>query len=495
MRFRWNQREYRVDSLDQFSFSVIAAELAEIGVDGAVHEGAFQSNGKVAGIRFRVRSVDGDKVVCGFFDLPLAVRDSLQAMMVQRSRSPHADVLQTMSYDELALGTAQKTGIVDPPFWLARSSRNKAVATTLLIGVIVSALAWVVWLVRSQSTITVVNGVMAGNYQPIEAPRDGKLAALFVAVGTTIKPGQVVGTIALLADEREVALSRAKLVRAEADLAAYRREAKEAQATLGFAVNQLRTRRAVALAGEARAAADLKFAESKVARFVRLSSSGFVKRADLEEAVALRDRGAADVRAQRATVADIAMAEQAAAAGVVVYDDRISSPTSEVQTKVALAASLVGELRATLEQLTAKAKPENLIAPAGGTVFAIYHRPGDVLKVADDVIAISRDDVSWATGQIPGDRALYVKPGQPVEIDIPSYGITAIGVVDGIGHRALHGRDGYTADFRGEPGDVPVRIALKNVTKPLPSGLRLNMTIRLRDYTKDIRQWAASVTP
>ena len=31
-------------------------------------------------------------------------------------------------------------------------------------------------------TITVVNGVMAGNYQPVEAPRDGKLAALFVAV-------------------------------------------------------------------------------------------------------------------------------------------------------------------------------------------------------------------------------------------------------------------------------------------------------------------------
>ncbi len=495
MWLRWRQKEYPVDSLDQYSFTVTVPELSAMDIDGAVHEGQVETNGKVADIRFRVRSVDGDKVVCSFFDLPLAVRDSLQAMTTERDRSPHADALQTMSYDELALGNVRKNAVPDSPFLIARASVNKVLAATLLVGVIVSMLVWVVWLVRSQSTITIVNSVMAGNYQPVEAQRDGRLAALNVEVGAKIKPGQVLGSIAILADEREIALHRAKLARAEADLEAFRREAQQAQATLSFAVNQLRTRRAVAQAGEARAAADLKLAESKLARFMQLSLGGFAKRADLDEAIALRDRGAADVRAQRATVADIAMAERAAAAGVVVYDDRITSPTSEVQTKVALAASLVSELRATLDNLTAKAKPDTLIAPAGGMVFAIYHRPGDVLKAADDVIAISRDDVSWATGQIPSDRAIYVKPGQPVEIEIPSYGITAIGVIDGIGHRALHGRDGYTADFRGDPGDVPVRVALKNVTMPLPSGLRLNMTIRLRDYVKEMRQWAKGFVP
>ena len=492
MFLRWRDGEYPVDRLDQFSFFVTAPELAKLGTNGAVHEGRIESDGTVADIQFRVRTIDGDTVVCGYVDLQTSIRDRLELMLVERARSPHTDALQTMSYDELALGKTSKGTVAEGSFWAVRSARNQTLAAALLLGVIVSALAWLVWVVRSQSTINVVNGVMAGNYQPVEAPRDGRLAELRVTVGSKIKAGERIGSITILADEREAATVRAKLARAEADLAAYRREVGEAETALRYATQRLQTRRAVALAGEARAAADVKVAESKVKRLKRLLSGGFAKHSDLEEAIAMRDRGLAELRAQRATVTDIAMAERAAQAEVIVYDDRVVNPMAEVRTKVELAAAQVAELRATLALLTAKAKPEELIAPVDGTVFAIYRQAGEILKAADDVIAINRDAVSWATGQVPASQATYVRPGQPVDIDIPSYGIIAAGIVEGIGHRAVHGRDRYSADFRGNPFDVPVRIAIRGVRRPLPSGLRLNMTIRLRDHAKDIREWFAS---
>ena len=174
---------------------------------------------------------------------------------------------------------------------------------------------------------------------------------------------------------------------------------------------------------------------------------------------------------------------------MIIQDGRIINPMSIIRTKTAMALSALEELQSTRELLIVKARTAELLAPSAGTVYAVYRRPGEILKLAEEAMAISRDGESWATGHVPAASAPNIKPGQPVEIEIPSFGVTTKGIVQGIGHRAVYGRGGYTADFRGGPLDVPVRVAINHTSTPIPSGLRLEMTIRTRDFLKDFKHW------
>ena len=510
----WNEETYAVNALDNFTFRVFSPALAARGGEASpadIYKGEVRSADKNVAIQFRIREIEGDQVICGFYDLPIAKRERL-VKMAETAPLSETDDLQSLSYDELAAGnvsgsagqskTGNNTAGTSPDGVTDNPSRllSRVDQATMKNGIVVAALAgtmllivgWLTMVGLSQSTISVSNSVMAGNYQPVNTPLEGKMLDLQVAVGDQVRAGQIVATVSNPSVAHELGLVDAQISRAKRELTAYQRQSTETKAMLNIARKTLRTKRAVAIAVKDRIKGDLRGAQSKLSRLSRLRRSKRVRMGEYEEALALRDRWAAELAGQDAVIEGIVLAEKAAAHDVIVREERIINPMSEIRTKIEIASSLIGEFEEKRGLLTAKSKPTELVAPSSGTVFAIYRRPGEVLKLADEAIAISRDGTSWATGHVPSDVAANIKPGQLVEIEIPSFDFMTTGVVEAIGHRAVHGRGGYTADFRSSPFDVPIRVALDHMDKPIPSGLRLNMTIRVRDRLKELRNWVGS---
>ena len=488
---RWGEAEYSVDSIDQYTFSVSSYELAGLyagPVGSAIHDGAIRGVDETIEFQFRIRNTDGDQVRCSFFDLPISTRDRL-GLLIERSHSPETDALQSLSYDDLALGnTDEAPEVKSLPTKNSSTLRNTIVSIMLAASMIV-ILSWVLMVVRSQSTISVTNSVMMGNYQAVNTPLEGKLLDLRVAVGDRVEAGQALATISNPVVKQELQVVETKISRAQRDLDVYRRQSREINSMMKVARLMLQKRLGAEIAIKTRIKADLRAARSQLKRMEWLRRKRYAKEEKYQEARALRDRWVAELKSQSTVIEGIALAEQAAAKNVIVNDARITNPMSDIRTKIDLTQSMIEELKETRDLYSGKAKPVELIAPSSGTIFAVYRRPGEVLKHAEEAVAISRDGKSWAIGHVLAEVAANIRPGQPVEIEIPSYDITATGVVEGIGHRAVYGRGGYTADFRGGAFDVPIRVAIEQTDKPIPSGLRLNMTIRVKDHLMELRNW------
>ena len=93
---------------------------------------------------------------------------------------------------------------------------------------------------------------------------------------------------------------------------------------------------------------------------------------------------------------------------------------------------------------------------------------------------MSVNDGGWASGHVPADQATKIKPGQIVELKVPSLDMTLQGRVAAVGHRAVYGKGGYLNDFRSPmPNDVPIKVEIDDLAGEVPSGLRLNMTVQL----------------
>jgi hypothetical protein len=158
-----------------------------------------------------------------------------------------------------------------------------------------------------------------------------------------------------------------------------------------------------------------------------------------------------------------------------------------------VAAAQVAELEETLSLAERRAQPVELVAPAAGTIYAVYRRPGEYLEVADEVLAISDSSDGWAVGHIAAYRAPDVRSGQPVECTISAYGISTVGSIAAVGHRGVYGRGGYSADYRGLPTDVPIKIRLPEPLPDVQPGQRLHMTVRLESPFDRIQDWIAAL--
>jgi multidrug resistance efflux pump len=348
---------------------------------------------------------------------------------------------------------------------------------------------WIVSLVQSKSTVAVSNSVINGNYLPVNSPHQGQLTEMLVKPGAEVRQGDVLARLSNEDAETNLALVRSKLMRVRADAKAYREEAVKVKAMFVFTQGKVQRDLKVAEATLAGSQAQLQAAQSQLSRLQPLIDRGNVAMAEVDEAKAILASANAEQMRQSAIIATLEFVQEAAKQNIMLSETGALDPLSSVSTKIALADAAVEELAQTEVVLKKLALPIEMHSPSDGTIYAIYRGEGETLQVADQILAVSANDGGWATGHVAADMAPEIRPGHPVEVDIPSLGINTTGIVEAIGHRAVYGRGGYNADFHAGPLEVPIRVAIDLKGQAVPSGLRLHMTVRLRDHLKEIKSW------
>ncbi|WP_068266795.1 HlyD family secretion protein [Rubripirellula obstinata] len=500
---QWDGKLYEVLELDEYVFDVQSADLASrFNPDAApetLHGLILSRSGETGDesnvinetiqIQFRPRRVDGDRVRVGFFDLSIQGREQLariQSLLTGASK----DELHNLSYDDLARGGAggakQNESKAAAP---KAGTLKKMVAMFMLAASMLLVAGWVIYMVQSRSTVAVSNSVMMGGYMPVNSPQQAQLTEVLVKAGQVVHRGDTVARLSNDLAETELALVESKLQRAESELQAYQEEAKQLSETFKFTEMKVARDLSVAEAELNSANAQLAAANAQLSRLQPLIAKGNVALAEVDEAKAFIATAQAEKLRQAAVIETLKFAKEAARSKILVNENGASNPMGELKTKVALAEAACKELTQSREVLHQLAEPVELHAPADGTIYAIYRNEGETLKVADQMLAVSAEDGDWAIGHVAAHLAPEIRPGHPVEIEFPSLGITTTGTVEGIGHRAVYERGGYNADFRGGPLEVPIRVAIDLNGQPIPSGLRLNMTVRVKDHLKDLKSW------
>ena len=160
--------------------------------------------------------------------------------------------------------------------------------------------------------------------------------------------------------------------------------------------------------------------------------------------------------------------------------DRIDDRPSELRAQLDIANARVEQLVRDLASSEKRVQHIEITAPRDGSIYAVYRQSGEYLKVGEEALAMSLSDGGWASGHVPSDQATKIRPGQKVELLIPSLDLTTQGTVAAVGHRAVYGKGGYSNDYRGPmPNDVPIKVQVEDLSGEIPSGLRLNMIVQL----------------
>ena len=464
-----------------------------------VYTGSLQANVEdlsVTDLRFRVRGKRDNLLRCTFHDTTLIQRESIQRLCERLKEKTQGDALQSLSYDELARGGAQSASAsaTAPGKATARQAGAKAIVALVMTIGLVAIVAWVLFFVRSNASVSVSNSVMMGNYLPINSPIEGQIEELLVIEGDRVFAGQLLARISSQVFCDQIALISAQLQAARREVAALQRTEREFLATVAVTKRKLDGDLLVARDELKRLQHEHRVVTLRVNRLRPLLAERNIALVEFEEAESQRDASAAGVQRQTAVIDTIVLAREAADDNLIFNGNLVQNPLSDIRARIEIACARCEELSQTLAHLQARAQPVEIKAPRDGTVFAVYRNAGETLKVADEAMAISHDGETWATGHIAAEQAASIRPGQAVEIDIPSLSMTAKGTVVAIGFRAVHARGQYTADLRGGVREVPIKVAIDNLSGEVPPGLRVNMAVRLYDPLAWLDGWRPNIS-
>ena len=277
--------------------------------------------------------------------------------------------------------------------------------------------------------------------------------------------------------EHEIA--NAALATAEQEVAAYRKQISGHHVRISVTQKRLKHQITSAQSEVDKARFDFRIADAQVQRMKPLAEADNVAKIDYEQALSTRNSLQAAINARMSELKSLKVALEAIEKNILVMGDRVDDSLGEMKAKLTIAEAKVKELQVAERLAKKNSKGIDIIAQRDGVVYAIYRQKGEFLKIAEEVLAINLPDRSWASGHVPAAEAVKIRPGQEVNVSIPSMGIVASGTVAAIGHRAVHGKGGYTAEFRGEAMDVPIKVQIHELPRAVPSGIRLKMAVKL----------------
>jgi HlyD family secretion protein len=226
----------------------------------------------------------------------------------------------------------------------------------IIIGSLVLATGALVLTTYSANDEGAFPGYMEADLVLVGSKQGGRIEALSVEEGDSVKQGDPIFMLESSEQEEAVAAAKARVAEADARLA-------DAKAEL-----QRPGEIEVLEAALAEAKAMLQVASNNLARAQSLFDKGWNTKAQLDDAIAQHDRN-------QATVAEAE--KRIAAARLPGRSDMIDA-----------AAASAEAARHALAEAEKNLGKRNVLAPASGTVQEIYFRSGEVVKVGQAVAAL-----------------------------------------------------------------------------------------------------------
>jgi len=358
---------------------------------------------------------------------------------------------------------------------LRRSGRARAALAVAALALAVATFAaWRHFAVRESTDDAQVDG----HVNPVAARVGGTVVAVLVEDNQQVEKG----TLLVRIDPRDYAVA---VSRAQADLAENEATARAARTTVpltstttssqetaaGSDVAQAVARHAVSEAQLREAQARERQTAEDVERFRPLLAKDEISKQQFDAAVAAADaaRAAREAAEAEAVAADRAVeAARAHLAQARTGGEQVGIATA----RAASAAAKVEMARAALEQAQLNLSYTDVKAPVSGVVSRRTVEVGQVVQAGQPLLAlVSLDDV-WVTANFKESQLKRIRPGQPAEISVDTFGgRTFRGHVDSIaaatGSRfSLLPPENATGNYVKVVQRVPVKIVLDQGQDP-----------------------------
>ena len=447
-------------------------------------DGELLLDGEAIAVQFRIRQKDGEECTCTFFDLSLTKREAIERYVRSKTHLTVADAtLEGLSYDDLAKGlpSAEDSQPKKQQGVTAKApSDGRLIKSMVTLGMLLAFLTMVILVVmflRSRSSLGVDNSALVGNYLPVNARVEGEIVEVLVKEGQHVERGDVLIRLNNPEISAGKALSQSQVRLGEAKVAALRKKLKNYLANVEVAKKRLALDLKVAQSDTESTKMQYEGAKTIVER-TRPHLGTAISEAEFDvlvnEMLALKAKYEAN--ASRIQLAEFA--HEMSSSSVLMLGDRIDDEVGRITADLELAEAELALSRSTLEIAIQREQQLDVVAPRDGHVYATYRQCGEYLRVADEAVAISFPGETWAAGLVSVGQASRVRPGLPVTVSIPALKKRLNGVVSAVGHRAMYGKGGYSADFRGTTvTDVPVKVLIADLPKNISSGMRLEMEI------------------
>ncbi len=322
------------------------------------------------------------------------------------------------------------------------------------------------------------------NVVPLAPHVAGQVVAVPVAENQAVKKGDVV----LQLDDRDY---QARVAQAQAELDSVKAQTQAADAQVAVAeasakgaltqaeANLIGTNRSVSGARaqleQARATlasrqADLKLAQSNIDRARELQKASAIPQQQYDQAQAQFLSAQAGVNAAQAAVNAAsdqlrrAEAQVNEAEGRVVVTRPVDASIAVASANAAYQHARIRSAEATLALASLNLEWTRVVAPDDGTVSRITAHPGALLATGQTVgqfVPVRK----YVTANFKETQIGKMHPGQPVDVDVDTYGKTLHGKVEslsgGTGARfSLLPPDNATGNFVKVAQRIPVRIVL-----------------------------------
>ncbi len=320
-------------------------------------------------------------------------------------------------------------------------NRRWLVPVTIVAVIVVAIGVWLLFFVdRVPANVVALSGRIEGDDSAIAPKTPGRITAIYVQEGDSVKAGQVIATL----DDSEIRAQEDQ-ARAAVQAAGARADAAEQQTAVLQAqlrganlatqqagtditghVGQAESEVAGAQSLLEQQQAQYRLAASNEKRVTALYQSGDVSGAVRDQAVSSAQQAAASVEAARKRVQSAQGATVAVKAGLAnpaIRGEQAMAIEGEIasqQSAIAAARAQERQAMGALAEAQASVNDLTIRAPFSGTVMVRAAEPGEVVPPGTAIVTLLNLDRVYLRGFIPEGDIGKIKLGQPARVFLDS---------------------------------------------------------------------------
>ncbi|HKU81388.1 MAG TPA: HlyD family efflux transporter periplasmic adaptor subunit [Candidatus Tumulicola sp.] len=320
-------------------------------------------------------------------------------------------------------------------------NRRWLVPIVIVVAVLVGVGVWLlVSAGRTPRNVVALSGRIEGDDSAIAPKTPGRITAIYVQEGDSVKAGQVIATLddSEIRAQEDQARAAVAAAQARADAAAQQTAVLQAelrganlmtqQAGTDIAghVAQAESEVAAAQSLLAQQQAQYRLAAANEKRVSALYGSGDVSGTARDQAVSNAQQAAAAVEAARKRVQsaqDATVAVKAGLANPAIRNEQALSIEGEIasqQSAIAAARAQERQALGALAQAQASVNDLTIRAPFSGTVMVRAAEPGEVVPAGTAIVTLLNLDRVYLRGFVPEGQIGKIKLGQPAHIFLDS---------------------------------------------------------------------------